>query len=71
VRRGAILALAVSYGGLGGGAFFSKRRCLSILRQGFREGLSLFVGLARFLKVDPIPATMAAKHVNQVSTGQQ
>jgi hypothetical protein len=33
--------------------------------------LSVFVGTARFLKVDPVPATMTAKHVDQVSAGQQ
>src|SRR6266699_2834640 len=33
--------------------------------------LSVFVGTARFLKVNPVAATMTAKHVDQVSAGQQ
>jgi hypothetical protein len=33
--------------------------------------ISVFVGTARFLKVNPVAATMTAKHVDQVSAGQQ
>ena len=33
--------------------------------------ISVFVGTACFLKVNPVAATMTAKHVDQVSTSQQ
>jgi hypothetical protein len=31
----------------------------------------MFVGTARFLKVNPVSPTMTAKHVYQVRAGQQ
>ncbi len=35
------------------------------------HALAIFVGTARFLKVNPVSATMTAKHVYQVRAGQQ
>jgi hypothetical protein len=41
------------------------------VREGYEVILSALVGTARFLKVDPVAATVAPKHVDQVSAGQQ